>query len=236
MAEINRDFPGDGIDPATGKKGKANNICLGEYSVRVQVGPSFETRNEEAISHFVDFMKIDPQIVQAPGVAGKALRWIGQGNPQIEAIADLLDPPPNADVTPQQMQQALQQSEQKNQQLMQIAQRLASELKSKLPEIEYKKWSDALKSVTQIHVAEITASKDLDNAKADREAALLEQLLGFAHDAGTQAQDQEHEQGMQQQQQAQDAASQVSDQAHQQGMQEQQNEAAQEQAAASEGE
>jgi hypothetical protein len=182
------------------------------------------------MQQFVEFMKIDPQIVAAPGVAGKALRWIGQGNPQIEAIADILDPPANGDVTPQQLQQALQGEQQKNQQLMQAAQRLAAELKSKLPEIEYKKWSDQLKALTQIHVAEITASKDLDNAKADRQAALLEQLLNLAHDAGTQAQDQEHEQGMQERQQSQEAASQVSDQAHQQDMAEQQAEAAKEQA------
>ncbi len=43
IVEINREFPSDGIDPKTGKKGKANNICIGEYSVRVTVGPSYET-------------------------------------------------------------------------------------------------------------------------------------------------------------------------------------------------
>lgn len=223
MVEINRDFGQDGIDPQTGKKGKANNICIGEYSVRVTVGPSYETRNEQAIAQFTEFMKIDPQIVQAPGVAGKALRWIGQGNPQIEAIADILDPKPGSDVTPQQMQQQMQQLQQQNQQIMQAAQRLANELKSKLPEIEYKKWSDMLKAATQIRVAEISASKDLDNAAGEREAALLESLLGMSHEAAMQATDHEHEQGMQSQQQEHEAASQVSDQAAQAQQAEQAN-------------
>jgi hypothetical protein len=236
IVEINREFPGNGIDPATGKKGKANNICIGEYSVRVQVGPSNPTRELEAIQKLSDAFKSAPQALQNPAVLADYIRALGDGNPMVNAIADQIHPADDGEANPQQMQQALQQSQQQNQQLMQVAQRLAAELKSKLPELEYKKWSDALKATTQIRVAEITASKDLDNAQADREAALLGQMLGFAHDVGTQAADHEHEQGMQQQQAERDAQSQMSDQAHQAGMQENQNEAAKEQAAAQEGE
>lgn len=215
IVQINRDFGQSGIDEATGEKGKANNIALGEYSVRVTVGPSFETRNEEAINQFMEFLKIDPAIIQAPGIAGKALRWIGQGNPQILAIADQLDPQPQAGGSPQQMQQMLQASEQQKQQLLQLVQQMYAAIQSKMPEIEQRKWSDALKALTSIRVAEINASKDMDAANADREAALMETLLGFGHEADMAAQEQAHQQQMQSEQQQHEAASQVSQQAAQ---------------------
>ena len=75
-------------------------------------------------------------------VLGRIVRLMGQGNPEMEAIADLLSPPTDQEATPQQMQQALQQLKGENEQIKQVAQRLAQELKSKMPELEYKRWSD----------------------------------------------------------------------------------------------
>ena len=71
-----------------------------------------------------------------------------------------------------------------------------------MPELEVKKWIAALDALTKIRAAEITASKDADNAQADRDAAALENLTTMAHEAALQATDHEHQ--VDQAQQAQD--------------------------------
>lgn len=217
VVQINQTF--EGGKPPEGEK--ANNICLGEYSVRVTVGPSFQTRQDQALSMILDFLKVAPQVAGIPGVAANILRMVGEGNPQIEHIADLLAPPQQGEeATPAQLQAQLQQEQAKTQQLLQIAQEMKQKLDAQLPKVEADKFKAALDSLTKIRVAEITTSKDLDRAAADREAAQLETILGMAHDTATQAADQEHQQGMADKQ-AQAAAAQQ-DQAHQQTLEQQQ--------------
>ena len=226
MVQINQDFSAtQGIDPKSGKQGKAHNICLGEYSVRVQVGPSFQTRQENAMALIIDALKINPQMIAVPGVFAKILRIIGEGNPQIEALADMMAPPqPGEEMTPQQLQAQLQQSEAQKQQLMQVAQQLHMAVQAKLPQVEADKFKAALDSLTKIRVAEINASKDMDRAGADREAAQMESILGMAHETAMQATDHEHEETMAEKQA--EAAQEQQAQGHQQTMEQQ--EAAQE--------
>jgi hypothetical protein len=212
---INRMFPEDGIDPATGKKGKRNDITTGQYSVRVVVGKDFETRNDDAINTFIEFLKIDPQIIAAPGVAGKALRWIAQGNPQIEGIADMLDPQQqDGEASPQALQGQLQKAQQQGQMMMQVIQKMNQEIQAKLPQIEADKWKTMVDNLTKIRVAEINASKDADHQSADLDAAHLEQVLQMAHESASAAQQRQHEAQQQQVQQSADVASQESQQAH----------------------
>lgn len=217
VVKINQSFK-----PEEDKEGKKeNNICLGEYSVRVTVGPSFQTRQDQALSMILDFLKVAPQTAAVPGVAAQILRMVGEGNPQIEHIADLLAPPqPGEQQTPAQMQAQLQQAQQQNQQLMQVAQQLHQAIQAQLPKVEADKWKAALDSITKIRVAEINASKDMDKSAADREAAQLETILNMAHDTGMQAADHAHEQGMAEQQAQQGMAAQ--DQQHQQTLEQQQ--------------
>ncbi len=192
MVTINQEFP-------PGVKGKANKIGMGQYSVRVTAGPSFQTRQEEAVAQLNEFFKVAPQALAQPGVAAKFLRMIGEGNPQVEGMADLLSPNPNGEQTPQQLQAQLQQAGQQNKVLTMLVQKLQQAMQSKLPELEFKKWQTAIEAVTKIRVAEISASKDRDNAKADNDASLLESVMSMAHDAASQATDQEHQAGMAQQ-------------------------------------
>ena len=197
MVAINQVFGPDGIDQKTGKKGKRNSLALGEYSVRVVAGPNFQTRQDQAMQMLLEAIKINPAILQNPAVTAKIIRMIGQGNPEMEGIADLISPSPDQEMTPQQMHQALQMAQAQSQQQQQVIQKLAQALSEKMPEIQAKERQNVRDNLTRIVTAQITASKDTDIAAADREAAQLETMLGMAHDAASQAAD--HEQAQQQQ-------------------------------------
>lgn len=218
MVSINQEFGADGIDPATGKKGKRNNLALGEYSVRVVAGPNFQTRQDQAMSMLLEAIKINPVILQNPAVTAKVIRMIGQGNPEMEGIADLISPDAQGDLNPQQMHQQLQAQGMQLQQAQQTIQKLAQALAAKMPEIEAGERKNIRDNLTKIVTAEIAASKDADRARGEQEADLLSQALDMAHGAASQAAD--HEQADQQQQSdhAQAAQAQASDQQHQQSM------------------
>lgn len=211
--EINREFPAGAIDPDTGKAPKTNSI-MGEFAIRVTADGSFKNRNNEAINRLMEFIKIAPQVLGAPGIAGQFLRMIGEGNPEVEQMADALMPAGSGNETPAQVGMQLQQEQQKTQALTVIVQKLQQALAAKLPEIEAKKLMNAMDNLTRIHVAEITASKDADNAEAERQAAFLESMMGMAHEAGIQAKEHEHQEGLQADQQQAAAESQDSAQQH----------------------
>ncbi len=167
----------------------------------------------------MNLIKAAPQIMGAPGIAGQILRMLGEGNPLVEQMADALTPGGDGEEqTPAQLSSQLQQANVKLQQVTQFAQQLHQAIQAKLPEIEQKKWSDALKALTSIRVAEINASKDADNANADRAADHLSDLLGWAHDAAMQATEHEHQRGQAAIAGAQDQQSQQMGQEHEQQM------------------
>jgi hypothetical protein len=223
QVKINQLFT-EAVTPATEQSQKKNWLQNGRYAVIVKVGPNEETRDMQTADLLIGFLKIDPSIMQNPAVAAKALRAMGQGSPQIEAIADLIDPQTN---NPAQTQAQLQQATKQLQLAGQVIQELKYKLDAKIPDIEARKFADLLDNMTKIRVAEISASMDADRQKADLDAAREETLLGFAHDAATQAVDHEHEQGMAQvqaQNQSQQSAQEAS-----QSMQQQEAAAAQNQ-------
>jgi Phage P22-like portal protein len=205
LAEINVEFPNDS---STGNK-KRNNIKDGAYSIRVTAGPNFQTRQEKSIELLTEVFKIIPQLLSMPMIASQFLRMVGQGDPQIEQMADALNPQQGSD-DPMQMQAQLVKLTAENQQLQQVMQTLHAQIESKLPQIDAQKWIATLNNLAKIRVAEITASKDADNANADREAQLLDSKLDMAHDVALQAAQHEHEVQQQESQQTAQAASQVS--------------------------
>ncbi len=170
--------------------------------MRATAERDFDTRNKETVAILTEFFKGAPQALAAPGVAAAYLRMVGDGNPKVEQMADLLEPGGKGEeMTTQQLQAELMKAGQQNQQLTQLVQQMQQALAAKLPEIEAKKWQAALDAVTKIRVAEISASKDLDRAGGDREAAHFETVLGMAHDTAMQATEHEHAAGMQADQQ-----------------------------------
>lgn len=207
---INNEFPAIGAD---GKPGKKNMITLGQYSLRVTAGPNFQTRQEEAIDNLVNVFKIVPQLLGAPGIAAQFLRMMGEGNPQIEQMADALSPEGQDSDNPQAMQANLAKAMGENQQLKGMLQQMQQQIEAKLPQIEAQKWVAMLKAATDLEKARITASKDTDLAGSQQTAEFLLGSLGMAHDAGMQATQHAHEASQQQSQQQAASMAQVSDQA-----------------------
>lgn len=215
IAQINQIFP-SGHPQAGHPDPKGNHLGSMQMAVRCNAGPNQRTRIEQAVPILVQFFStMDPQVLaQRPGIASRMLRMIGQGNPLVEEMADMMDPEANQDPAAAQMQ--LQQAQQQAQAMQQVIQKLQMALAAKLPDIEAKERMAALDNWTKIVVARITASKDADTAQADRESDLLQNILGMAHDRAMQSEQQEHEQGMQQQQAQLALTQQASDQAAQQ--------------------
>lgn len=202
LATINATFP-DSVDPAnpnSRRATKARYLNQGRFSVSVTVGPDPQTLKEQTSMILVEFLKIDPEILKVPGVAAKALRSVAQGDPEVEAIADMMENNAN---NPAALQQQLQQAGQQNAHLTIIVKKLQEALSAKLPQVEADKFKALLDADTKIKVAEINASKDTDNATADRLADFLENQMGLAHEVALQKDQQEHEKGLAAQQHAQ---------------------------------
>ena len=188
---INQDFP----HPAGGKNADgtprtmAHNIALGRYSVRVDAGPSPETRNLQAQGSLANLFKAAPELLQIPGVAAAYCRMLGDGNPKTDQIADMLPGGAGDTPNPAAMQGQLQQAQQRIQQLTAGLTQMSQAIQAKLPQIEADKWKAALAGLVNIRVAEIGAG--VDHAQID--ADTLEHLTGMAHDVATQAVDQAHQ-------------------------------------------
>ena len=227
IIEINKEFPEGGVDTGQSKP-KANNICQGQYAARAKAGPSYDTRQDEALAMIMEFFKVNPQAAANPGVAAGTLRMIGEGNPKVEQIADLIQPPTDGSASPQQLGQQLQQAQAQNNMLVQAVQKLQQALLAKLPEQETKKWIAVVNAIAGIREAEIKAGVD----QAQMDVGHLETLTGFAHDAATQATEHEHAKQIQASDQAHATAAQASDQAHATMSQQSEQQAAADQAEA----
>ncbi len=199
----------------------SHDLALGRYSVRVHAGPSPETRNDEALDSLGNMFKAAPQLLTLPGVAAAYAKLLGQGNPKVTQMATLFPGGSAGAQTPEHQQAELQQAQQQNQQLQALVAKLQQAIQSKLPQVEAEKFKTLIKSLTDIRVAEINASKDVDNKRADIEASQLETMLGLSHDAGTAAAARVHDAGMQANDQAHQLV--MSDQAHQQALQQHQS-------------
>lgn len=204
IAEINKEFPADEMDHATGKHKKADgtlestyNIARSQHFMRVTAGASFEDRRDKSVSMLTDLVKVVPQLFTNPQIVASFVRLVAQGDPQVMAIADTLDPKPQGELSPQQMQGQLKQLQVVNQQKDQIIGKLQQAIQAKLPELEQRKWSDALKALTQLRVAQINAG--VDTAQTD--ASILEHITGLMNDNAQQAAQQNHEKQMATQQQ-----------------------------------
>lgn len=183
MQVINRDFGASGIDPETGKRGKRNSITGGEYSVRVSAGASFKDRMDKALVQLMNLIPAAPQLTQVPGVLAQIIRMVGEGNPEMEAVADMLLPAGDDDLTPAQLQQQIIQLKASDEQKTALIQQMSQVIMSKLPELMAKEKINVRDNLTRLHVAEIAATKGADNAEADRQAAMLEAEQARGHDA-----------------------------------------------------
>lgn len=225
------------IDPDQAEKlsiQKVYDIGVGSYDVTVAVGPSYQSKRQEAVTTQLDLLKTLP-----PDQA-KIVTDIVVGNmdiPNHKEIADRIRrtlPPnildqDNADPKQQvQMLQAqLQQLGQQHQQATEIIAKQTEMIHEKQVEANNKKEIEQLRATSQeniekmtiegrLAVAEITTKAQDESERRKLEWDMFQLLHGSSHAAGMQASDQAHAQDMATQQQAAAAQSQQTDIAAQQ--------------------
>ena len=189
ITEINREFPPETLDAATGKyrdkNGKlrsANSLSTGQYAWRVEAGPGFEEDTDEAIQDLVEIAKLNPQVFAQPGPLSQFIRLVGRGNPLVNEFADAIQPVPNQDASPAQLEQQLQGLQAQNQKLMGLIQQMQREIAAKLPAVEAQKFKAILDSITKIQVERIK------HGEGDKERAhdMVQHLTGQAHELAMQ--------------------------------------------------
>lgn len=213
---------------------KIYDIGVGRYDVVISVGPTYQSKRQEAVATQMDLLKaLPPQ--QAAITTDLLVR--NMDIPQASEIADRIKKtlPPNIvegdqgdpKVQVQQLQAQLQQMGQQHQIMAQALTEATESVKTKQAEQQAKmsiaQMEQATKEnivrmqeATKLAVAQINASKDVNQTIAEQEIAQYELLHNAAHDIALQKDQQEHQQGMAQQQAANAAQSQQSDQQFQQ--------------------
>ena len=117
-----------------------------------------------------------------------------------------------------QMQQQLAQQGQLSQQMQAELQKLQLEKAGKVIDNQFKMQIERMEQENKLAIAEIQTKAQAMNERLQAYDDMMAQFHSQAHDAGMQAQDQQHQQGLAAQQQAAAQQQQAADQAHQQGM------------------
>lgn len=196
-----------------------NNIIsgegAGEHNVTISTGPSFNSQREEA-NDFVDTMIANISNLPVPPdvgakILGLAIRLKDVG-PFGDQIAELLNPDPNTQLSPQ-AQQAIQQGQQQIQQLHAYSQQLEGELQkmkfekaAKITDNEFEVQMKKMDNETKIAIAEIGAKTQDILARSQMQAQAWQDAHGSASELALQTHDQIHQKDMAQA--AQDAAAQ----------------------------
>ena len=197
---------------------KVYDVGVGTYDVVVSVGPSFQTKRQEAVSSIMSLVQAYPPLMQAAGdILVNNMDW-----PQADVIADRLKkllPPAlqageDGQATPEQLQAQLAQSAQQAQLLGAALQQAQQIIQTKQVEAQNKLQIEALSgqkdllekqidSETKIAVAEISTKAQVMNERIAALEALMQQFHTQAHEVAMQADQQAHTQDMAAQQAAQ---------------------------------
>jgi|ERR1700722_1158387 len=214
---------------------KAFDISVGRYDVTVSIGPSYQTKRQEAVATEMDLLK-----VLGPAAQNILDLVVGEMDiPQAKEIAKRLkmmlppqlqgDDESDPQVKLYKMQSTLQQMSQQHELLtkaLQDAQKVVEtkqiEQQGKMQIAQMQEQTKAaivkMQEATKLAVAQINASKDLHETIADNEIKQYDLLHSAAHDLALQKDQQEHEKGLAAQQTAADQQSQASDQSHEADM------------------
>ena len=235
--------------PYTDENGEEqhHDMTLGEYDITIGVEQTADSQREAASDFLETFigelpnMGFDPATTKALLALAIELKQLG---PIAEQMVKILQPPQGDPVqTQQQLQQLQAQLEQlqtENAALHQDRARRELEAQTKI-QIETMKQQGAgaadaaahgheltlanLQNLVKIIIAELQSKSRSTDQIAEQDASRIEQAMGFAHEAGTQAVEHEHEhsiadkqaaiaQAQQAAQTAADSTAQSSDQAH----------------------
>lgn len=189
---------------------KIYDVSVGRYDIAVTVGPSYQTRRQEAAANMLELMKVAPQIATI-GLDLLVGNMDFPGNDQLAERAKAILPPQvlQGDDPATKLAQAqaqLNQLGQQHQQAVQIMQQQHDIIQGKQVENAGKLEIEKLHSETQVAVAEITTKVQEPLMRLKYEFEMWKLTHGSAHDLGLQKDQQAHEQA--QAQQAQQAAQQ----------------------------
>ena len=200
---------------------KIYDLGVGRYDVAVSVGPSYQSKRQEAVASQIALISSYPNIMPIAGdLLVRNMDW-----PGAKQIADrmkkmlppqLQDEPGDPGTQLSTLQAQAAQLAQQNQVLVGALQQSQQVISQKLVEAQSKENQSLIDAMTKINVARITASKDRDVAGADTELQMLGMAHDSAHEAAMQSSDQQHEMGMQQDQQQHEQAMGAQQQAAQQ--------------------
>jgi len=188
---------------------KVYDLSVGTYDVVIDVGPSYQTKRQEAFQMQMqlaqadktgEIMKVAGDIIvgnsDMPGAKEIAARIKTLVPPQVLAAEDQTDPK----VQLQQMQSQLQQAQQVNQQLMQHNAEMMDEIKTEKVKAQKDLEIAGIRAAATVEAAALSAKIDLARLEFDK--------WQLAHQTA-------HEAGLQATQISADATAQQSDQQHQ---------------------
>jgi hypothetical protein len=184
---------------------KVYDIGTGRYDVTVSVGPSYQTKRQEAVAAQMALVSAYPQAMQIVGdLIVRNMDW-----PQSQEMADRLKK-----MLPQQLQETdqsdpEQQLQQVTQQLQQMAQqhqmllKINNDLHQKIATDQVKQQANItiadLNNKTKIVVAEIQTQAQIAIERAKTVQGVWSDLHGSAHELALQKDQQGHEENMQEQ-------------------------------------
>ena len=218
----------------TDKVTKISNIGVGRYDVTISVGPSYQTKRQEAVATQMELIKASPEMFPLMGDILVGNMDI-PGSKEISQRLKKMLPPHLQDQTgtPEaQLAQAhsqLQQIGSQNQQLQQHVTQMSEVIKSKQVETQgrvqieqFKAQTDLaitkLKIEAQMAIAQIGAKSQERQTRDQETTDVWNELHGAAHEKAMQEDQHAHEQSLAQQGALQDQQAQQSDQAHDVGM------------------
>lgn len=173
-------------------------IEAGKYDVGVSVGPSFQTKRQEAVASMIDIAKAYPKIMEIAGdLFVKNQDWPGSQEiadrlKKLPPIAELADDKNNKNPIPPQVQAQLQQSTQMVEALTAKLHELQDEKEQKLIELESKERIEMKKLEVQLEIkrAELDAKDSLALLTAEISQINEQQKLIHAHYMAAQEQPQ----------------------------------------------
>jgi hypothetical protein len=191
---------GNTQDPAIAK---IYDLSEGEYDVTVSVGPSYQSKRQEAVASIMALVSAYPNVMQ---VAGDLL--VGQMDwPMAKHIAERLKkmlPPALQDeddtdpeMKVQQMQAQMQQMMQQHDLLVKALNETTDKLKTDYAKQQANISIANLNNQTKIAIAEITTAAQTAITRATIVADVMKELHGSAHELALQKDQQGHEQDMQ---------------------------------------
>jgi hypothetical protein len=215
---------------------KIFDIGTGRYDVVTSVGPSYQTKRQEAVATQMEFLKMLPPQMgvnymdlivsnmdwpQSQEFAKRAKKMLP---PQLQED-DGSDPEVKVQKLEQQLQQAMQQHDLLTKALQdahQVVQTKQIEQQGKMQIAQMQEMTKQevvkMQEATKLAVAQINASKDMQQSFAENEIKQYDLLHSAAHDVALQKDQQAHEQAMGAQQIAAGQQEQTSDQQHEAGM------------------